>query len=80
MEINEYETMSLEKIKEWEKKKHHGFHKKVLDVTSKPVDYLIGKIGDKKLKKFEETIEKTVKNLLYASTSTVNPVPKLLLG
>jgi hypothetical protein len=73
MELNEYETKSLKKIKEWEKEKHQGFHKKVLDVTSKPVDYVISKIGPEKLKKFEGAIEKTVKNLLYASTSTVNP-------
>ena len=73
MEINEYETMNLEKIKDWEKKKHHGFHKKVLDITSKPVDYVIGKIGPDKLKRFENVIEKTVENLLYTSTSTVDP-------
>ena len=73
MEINEYEKVNLEKIKEWEKKKHHGFHKKVLDITSKPVDYVIRKMGSGKLKKFEIAVEKTVKNLLYASTSTVNP-------
>lgn len=73
MEINEYETKSLEKIKKWEVEKQHGFHKKVLDATSKPVDYLIRKVGTERLKKFENAIEKTVKNLLYASTSTVNP-------
>jgi len=73
MEISEYETISLEKITKWEKEKHKGFHKKVLDVTSRPVDYVIGKIGPKKLKKFESAVEKTVKNLLSASTYTVNP-------
>jgi len=73
MEINEYETKSLEKIKKWEKEKHKGFHKKVLDVTSKPVDYLIRTVGVEKLKKFENAIERTVKNLLYASTSTIKP-------
>ena len=60
METNEYETKSLEKVKKWEVEKHHGFHKKVLDVTSGPVDYVIGKIGPKKLKKFENAVEKSL--------------------
>jgi hypothetical protein len=73
MELSEYEKVSLKKIRKWEREKHKGVHKKVLDVTSKPVDYVIGKIGPKKLKKFESTVEKTVKNLLYVSTSTIDP-------
>ena len=73
MEISEYETISLKKIKKWEKEKHKGFHKKVLDVISRPVDYLVRKIGPEKLKKIENAVEKTVKNLLYVSTSTVDP-------
>ena len=73
MEISEYETISLKKIKKWEKEKHKGFHKKVLDVTSRPVDYLLRKIGPEKLKKIENAVEHTVKNLLYASTYTVDP-------
>ena len=73
MKISKYETNSLRKIREWEKEKHKGFHKKVLDITSRPVDYVISKIGPEKLKKFENTIEKTIKNLLSASTFTINP-------
>ena len=73
MEINKYETISLKEIKKWEKDKHKGFHKKVLDVVSRPVDYVLGKIEPKKLKIFENTVEKTVSNLLTASTSTVDP-------
>jgi len=73
MEISEYEKKTLKKIAKWEKEKHKGFHKKVLDVTSRPVDYVISKIGPEKLKKFENAVEKTVKNLLYVSTSTVDP-------
>lgn len=73
MKLSEYEKVSLKKIRKWEGEKHKGLHKKVLDVTSKPVDYVIGKIGPKKLKKFETAVEKTVKNLLYMSTSTVDP-------
>ena len=73
MEISEYETIGLKKIIKWEKQKHKSFHKKVLDATSRPVDYVIGKIGPEKLKKFENAVEKTVKNLLSASTYTVDP-------
>jgi len=72
MEISKYETISLRQIKKWEKEKHEGFHKKVLDATTRPVDYLIKKIGAEKLKKFEIAVEKTAKNLLSASTYTVN--------
>jgi len=73
MELSEYEKVSLKKIMKWEREKHKGLHKKVLDVTSKPIDYVIGKIGPEKLKKFENAVEKTVKNLLYVSTSFVDP-------
>ncbi len=72
MELSEYEIISLKEIKKWEKDKHKGFHKKVLDVTSRPVDYVLGKIGPKKLKYFENAVEKTVQNLLTTSTSTVD--------
>jgi len=72
MEISKYETVSLRQIKKWEEEKHEGFHKKVLDATSGPVDYLIKKIRPEKLKKIELTVEKTVENLLSASTYTVN--------
>jgi len=71
MEISEYETISLKEIKKWEKDKHKGFHKKVLDVTSRPVDYVLSKVGPKKLKYFENAVEKTVQNLLTTSTATV---------
>ena len=73
MEISEYEKNSLKKTRKWEKEKHKGLHKKVLDATSRPVDYLVRKIGPEKLKKIETAVEKTVKNLLSASTYTVNP-------
>jgi len=73
VELNEYEIKSLKEISKWEKEKHEGFHKKILDVVSKPVDYLIKKIGPQKLKMFEGAIEKTIKQMLYASTYTVNP-------
>jgi len=72
VELNEYEKVTLKEIKKWEKDKHKGFHKKVLDITSRPVDYVLGKIGPKKLKHFENAVEKTVQNLLTTSTSTVD--------
>ncbi|TSA54963.1 MAG: EcsC family protein, partial [Planctomycetaceae bacterium] len=72
MKLSEYEIKSLREIEKWEKDKHKGFHKKVLDVVSRPVDYVLGKIGQKKLKIFEDAVEKTVNNLLTTSTSTVN--------
>jgi len=73
VELNEYEIKSLEEISKWEKEKQEGFHKKILDVITKPVDYLIKKIGPEKLKMFESAIEATIKQMLYASTYTVNP-------
>ena len=73
MKLNEYEIESLKKIENWEKEEHKGFHKKVLDLTSKPVNYLIKRIGPEKFKKFENAIEATMKNLVHASTYTVKP-------
>jgi len=73
VKLSEYEIKSLREIKKWEKDKHKGFHKKVLDVVSRPVDYVLGKIGQRKLKIFENTVEKTVSNLLTTSTYTVDP-------
>ena len=33
MEISEYEAIGLKKINKWEKQKHKGFHKKILDAA-----------------------------------------------
>ncbi len=73
MELSEYEIQSLAEMVEWEKQKHEGFHKKILDVASKPVDYLIKKVGSDKFGKLENAIQGTIKDLLYASTYTVDP-------
>jgi hypothetical protein len=73
VKLSEYETKSLREIKKWEGEQHKGVHKKILDATSRPVDYVISKIGPKKLRKFENAIDKTIKSLLYTSTSTVDP-------
>ena len=73
MDLNEYEIKSLEEISKWEEEKHGGFHKKILDAISKPVDYLIEAIGPERFKVFESAIEGTIKRMLYASTYTVKP-------
>ena len=72
MELNEYEITSLADIQKWEEQKHEGFHKKVLDIASKPVDYVIKKLGPDRLKAVERSVETAVKSLLYASTYTVD--------
>ena len=72
MKLNNYELQSLKEIKSWERAKHQGFHKKILDITSKPVDFLMKKIGPERFKKFEDAIEITVRKLVYTSTYTVN--------
>ena len=73
MQLNEYEIQSLAEIAEWEKQKHKGFHKRILDVASKPVDYLIERIGPDRFEKLDNAIRGTMKNLLYASKHTVEP-------
>jgi len=73
VKLSEYEIKSLREIKKWEKEQHKGIHKKILDATSRPVDYVVRKIGPEKLRKFESAIEKTVKNLLSTATCTVDP-------
>ncbi|MBF0252720.1 MAG: EcsC family protein [Candidatus Omnitrophica bacterium] len=72
MKLNEYENKALADILEWEKSTHKGVHKKVLDITSKPVEYVIEKIGREKFEKFEKVVETTVRHLLTASKYTVN--------
>jgi hypothetical protein len=72
VKLNEYETESLREIRKWEKEQHKGIHKKILDATSRPVDYVVKKIGPERLKKFESAVEKTVKNLLSTATCTVD--------
>ena len=73
MKLSKYERDALKEIRVWERQEHKGFHKKLLDVTSKPVDYLLRKAGAEKLASFERAIENTVKTFLGASGQTVNP-------
>jgi len=72
MELNPYEISSLKQIEKWEKAKHEGFHKKILDVVSNPVNSIVKAIGPEKLKTFEAAVDKTVRMLLDASTYTVD--------
>jgi len=72
MQLNKYELYSLKAIEKWEKKAHQGFHKKILDITIKPVDYIIEKIGRDKFKIFGDAIESTVETVLYTAKYTVD--------
>lgn len=73
MQLNKYELYSLKAIEKWEKKAHEGFHKKILDITFKPVDYLMEKIGREKFKMFGDAVESTIKTALYTAKYTVDP-------
>jgi len=72
MELTKYEKLSLIRINKWEKKRYEGVEKKLLDRVSKPVDYIIKKVGREKFKVFENAIEATVNKMIYASTYSVN--------
>jgi len=73
MELSRYERLSIIRINRWEKERHKGVGKKILDGVSKPVDYLIKKIGHEKFKVFESAIESTVNKMVHASAYSVNP-------
>ena len=73
MEQTKYEKLSLIRINKWEKEKHGGFEKQLLDRISKPVDYIIKKVGQKKFEVFENAIEAVVNKMMHASTYSVNP-------
>ncbi|MFC1734940.1 EcsC family protein [Candidatus Hydrogenedentota bacterium] len=73
MKLSEYEVKALEEIAKWEKTKYEGLHKRILDMTSKPVDAIIKKVGKKRFSVFEKAIGRTVRRLLDASTHTIEP-------
>jgi hypothetical protein len=60
-------------IKKWEKQKYSGVQKQFQDIVSKPIDYLIQKIGAEKFDSIEKAIQAVVEKLLYASRFTVDP-------
>ena len=72
MELTRYEKLSLMRVNKWEKEKYGGGRKRILDAVSKPIDYLIKKIGPEKFRHFESAIEATANKMLYASTYSVN--------
>ena len=73
MKLSGYEERALAEIEAWEKKGHTGFHKKVLDVASRPVDFVIKKNGPEKFKAVEVAVTATIDRLLTVSTYTVEP-------
>ena len=72
MELTEYERKSFCEIRRWEKQRYRSFGKRVLDITSSPVNYFIDKLGVGKFRRIEGTIQGTIHTLLYASTHTVD--------
>jgi len=72
MELTKYEKLSLMRVNKWEKEKYGGGRKRILDAVSKPVDYIIKKIGPDKFRYFESAIEAAANKMLYASTYSVN--------
>ena len=72
MKLSEYEIVGLEEIKKWEKRKDKGCTSKIFDLMYEQMDYLIKKIGPEKMEQLENAVEATVKNLVYASSYSVN--------
>jgi hypothetical protein len=73
MKLTIYETLSLKRIRRWEREKHRGLQKRLLDLTSRPVEYVIKQIGHETLQAAEEAVQATVEKLLHASNYTVKP-------
>ena len=73
MELTNYEKLSLVRINKWEERNHGSIEKKILDGVSRPIDYIMKKIGREKFRVFENAIEAVVKKMMHASTYSVNP-------
>jgi len=71
MLLSEYEKVALEEIAQWEQEKHRGFHKGLLDVASKPVDFIVKKVGKRRFHAFEKSVRATLERLLHASIQTI---------
>ncbi len=71
MTLSEYEQHALVEIKTWEKRGHRGFHKKFLDLISKPIGFIVDGVGHDRLKALEAAIATAIDRLLNASTYTV---------
>ena len=72
-ENKKYEIRSLKTIEKWEKQKYTGVQKQFQDMVSKPIDYIVQKVGEEKFNRIEKAIQAVVEKLLYASRFTVNP-------
>jgi len=72
MKLTNYEKLSLIRINKWEEKSHGSIEKKLLDGVSKPIDYIMKKIGREKFNLFERAIEAAVNKMMNVSTYSVN--------
>ena len=45
MKLTNYEKLSLIRINKWEERSHGSIEKMLLDGVSKPIDYIMKKIG-----------------------------------
>ena len=72
MKLTNYEKLSLIRINKWEERSHGSIEKKILDGVSKPIDYIMKKIGREKFNLFEKAIEAAVNKMMNVSTYSVN--------
>ena len=72
MKLTNYEKLSLIRINKWEERSHGSIEKKILDGVSKPIDYIMKKIGREKFNLFERAIEAAVNKMMNVSTYSVN--------
>jgi hypothetical protein len=72
MKLTNYEKLSLVRIRKWEERTHGSIEKKILDGVSKPIDYIMKKIGHEKFNLFEKAIEAAVNKMLNVSTYSVD--------
>ena len=75
MRLRDYEKNALKEIAVWEKEKHSGFHKKILDVTAKPVDFIIEKVGPEleRFNRSEKALEESVQLVAVAFVARFHP-------
>ena len=72
MKLTNYEKLSLVRIRKWEERTHGSIEKKILDGVSKPIDYIMKKIGHEKFNLFEKAIEAAVNKMMNVSTYSVD--------
>jgi hypothetical protein len=72
LKLTNYEKLSLVRIRKWEERTHGSIEKKILDGVSKPIDYIMKKIGHEKFNLFEKAIEAAVNKMMNVSTYSVD--------